>query len=987
MDAFSVVRVVDKLSKLIYQEANYLGGFRDAVEWLNTELHRIQCFLKDAERKGRKGDERVKNWVREIRDVAYEIEDLIDIIGAASKRKNRRRSKRSFVGLASRYASAPFDYSSRHHLLCRIDRIKEKIVDISRSREIFGISNFGGTSDPHVDANFPTPLLASPDFEDDVHLVGFEEDKELLVRHLIDQQNQWRSFVSVVGMGGLGKTTLAKKVYHDPRVRRQFDVLCWVTVSRNYRGAEFLNCIIEKVMGRTREELLRMGREEFERKLDQQFQERRCLIVLDDVWLSSTCEDLKRLFPDHKNGSRVLLTTRSLDVARSADPSFAPHMPRFLDDDESWELLQKKAFPSRRGHERRCPGDLEEVGRKLAKNCHGLPLALVVLGSLLFKKGPFPATWNQVFESLDWEFMEDGNKCFDILALSYDDLPDDSFRSCFLYISSFPEGSEIFVSRLIELWNAEGFIRPRPKEAVEKTAKDYIDELSQRCMVQVVKRIAGHGPAKSIRIHDLLREWCISKARMEGFLHVVGGKEKNAAALDATACRRTALPDGLNGSGLYVPSPNLRALLAFNCKNLGNSKQLSFTSLCTLRVLYLEGSSGIMKLPEDIKNMVHLRYLGLKTRLVELPPSIGDLPYLEVLDARLSRIMQLPSRLWRIATLKKVYVGSVEQPVKISKLGSSQSLRVVEWVDIAGGWIERTENEISSACAAPSFRKLGITGIQQAHREALTRFLRKLRHLASLNLCFSDHDGEILIHVLRSLSDHHELRSLKLHGRYFLAIARRAWAFPPNLTKLVLHRFEFLQDPMEALEKLRHLEDLQILAPEVGHRLVAPDYKLMTCSAGGFPRLQHLQLYGLKVEEWRIEASAMRSLTSLTMISMVKLRKVPEGLQHIATLQELAFNDMSRDFYRRIKASEGEDWQFINHVPSVSIREGFMKIWLSDSFPSQQLKAFIFSRKAAKEFIMGGRSSNVPEQLQLELLASEDSPGVLDETDTVIEGR
>lgn len=957
MDASAVFRVVDKLSQLIYQEANYLGGFRDAVEWLNTELHRIQCFLKDAEPKGRKGDERVKNWVREIRDVAYEIEDLTDIIGAAS-RKNHRRSKRGFVGSASRYASAPFDYYSRHHLLCRIDRIKEKIVDISRSREIFGISNLGDSGDPHVDVNFPTPLLASPDFEDDVPLVGFEEDKELLVRHLIDPQNHWRSFIAVVGMGGLGKTTLAKKVFRDPRVRRQFDVLCWVTVSKSYRGAEFLNYIAEKVMGCTGEEL---GREEFKRKLDQQFQGRRCLIVLDDVWLSSTCEDLKRLFPDYGNGSRVLLTTRSLDVARSADPSFAPHMPRFLDDDESWELLQRKAFPSRRGHERRCSsGDLEEVGRKLAKKCHGLPLALVVLGSLLFKKGPFPATWNQVFESLDWEFMEDGKRCFDILELSYDDLPDDSYRSCFLYISSFPEGSEIFASRLIELWNAEGFIRPRPKEAVEKTAKDYIDELSQRCMVQVVKRIADHGPAKSIRIHDLLREWCISMARREGFLHVIGDKEKNTTTLDATSScsRRTALLDGLNGGGLYVPSPKLRALLAFNCKFFGNSKQLSFPSLCALRVLYLEGSSGIMKLPEDIKNMVHLRYLGLKARLVELPPSVGDLPYLEVLDARLSRIMQLPSRLWRIATLKKVYVGSVEQPVKVSELGNSQSLRVVEWVDIAGGWIERTENEISGA---PSFRKLGITGIQKVHRKALTKFLRKLRHLASLSLCFSDYDGEILIYVLRSLSDHHQLRSLKLHGRYFLAIVRRAWAFPPNLTKLVLNKFEFLQDPMEALEKLRHLVDLQILAPEVGHCLVA-DYKVMTCSAGGFPRLQHLQLYGLKVEEWTIEASAMRSLTSLTMISMANLRKVPEGLQHIATLQELAFNDMSKDFYRRIRAGEGEDWHFIDHVPSVSVREGCMKIWLSDSFPSQQLKAFIFSRRAAKEFIMGGRSSNVPEQ-------------------------
>ena len=254
--------------------------------------------------------------------------------------------------------------------------------------------------------------------------------------------------------------------------------------------------------------------------------QKRFSIVFDDVWETDTWEQINKMvkaFPDVANGSRVLLTTRKQDVANHVQMPTHVHHLKKLNEEKSWELFSSKALPSYN----RCSvcdvDEFEELGKKLAKKCNGLPLALAVFGGYL-SKNLNKETWIDIL--LSWPSTKDGQMMRDILARSYNDLPDHYLRSCFLYVGAFPEDYEISVPDLIELWMAECFIPHTPRHTLEEIARKYVTELAQRSLVQVVSRSRAHGWIERIRIHDILRDWCIEEAREDGFLDMI----------DKTAC-------------------------------------------------------------------------------------------------------------------------------------------------------------------------------------------------------------------------------------------------------------------------------------------------------------------------------------------------------------------------------------------------------------------------------------------------------------------
>ncbi|WOL15627.1 disease resistance protein [Canna indica] len=906
--AAAVVSTFTKFGDLIVQEANFLGGFPDGAAWLNRELQWIQSFLTDANSRRRKGDERTKTLTRQIRDVAYEIEDLTDIIRSMSHES--RYQRRCFLVPILRYALHPLECLSVHRVLVSIQRIEKKIRDISNSIQTYGVklaesSSSGGDVEENIGVY--------RHYEADEDVVGFDNDKKELLRRLLvaEEINQRRrSVISIVGMGGIGKTTLARKLFNDSEVKRHFQVLCWVTVSQSYSAADILKTIAKKIMvGIEKEQLRNMEYEEVREELAKHLAGKRYLIVLDDVWETRAWARMKDAFPHcSQNGSRVVLTSRNIDVARSADPLSVPYELPLLDEEDSWKLLRKKAFPSPKGIEPSCPKQLEDIGRRLAKKCGGLALALVMLGGLVFKKGPSVAAWMELVESIDWEAAkEHETTCFDILALSYDDLPSHNLRSCFLYLASFPEDSEISVSILINLWIAEGFVEQKHNRILEQTARTYLDELVQRCMVQVTKKSIVHGWVNRVGIHDVLREWCIAEARREEFLYVSNKLENNdSPCVDGMSFRRVALLDKMDDQ-LHVHFPKLRTLMAFGGGvDIANRTRITmyFSHLHLLRVLDLEGVRQVREIPKDIKNMIHLRYLGLRdTDFKIIPSSIGELQYLQTLDSRRSAIEQLPRTFWKIPTLRNVYGGREFTPIiRTSRIPNCKALHVVKWIE-AGEWI--------ATCNATNFHKLAIAEILEVHRNALSQFLKSQYKLVSLGLhIFEDNGTRIVTDIIESFSSHHDqLRSLRLiSGKYKTVIGHlpRICEFLPNLTKLVFVEFKFLEDPMEQLERLRNLLHLRISASsDVG------TFKIMTCTAGGFPNLQSFEFWGSDVEEWKVEIFAMPKLTNLSINYMDMLRNIPDGLLHITSLSELIFICMPSEFVDRIREGDGVRWNII----------------------------------------------------------------------------
>ncbi|XP_052876670.1 disease resistance protein RPP8-like isoform X1 [Gossypium arboreum] len=254
------------------------------------------------------------------------------------------------------------------------------------------------------------------------------------------------------------------------------------------------------------------------KRLSNVLKEKQYLIVFDDIWRSEDWDILKPAFPRGKKGSKFLFTTRNKNVALVADPCNSPIELPFLTDDESWKLFRSKVFPRNKIGSHACLEEFEKFGRQMVKKCGGLPLAIVVLGGLLATKHSL-VQWEMVHRNIfnghlrGFQHDHQYHAVHGILALSYYDLPY-HLKPCFLYLSHYPEDWEISKKELIQLWIAEGFIPPSLESSeilMEDIGEQFLEELINRSLVQVVKRDYTGINVKTCRMHDLLRDLCIEK--------------------------------------------------------------------------------------------------------------------------------------------------------------------------------------------------------------------------------------------------------------------------------------------------------------------------------------------------------------------------------------------------------------------------------------------------------------------------------------------
>ncbi|XP_011087308.1 putative late blight resistance protein homolog R1A-10 isoform X1 [Sesamum indicum] len=422
-------------------------------------------------------------------------------------------------------------------------------------------------------------------------LVGLDED----LMHLRDRLTGFSSnldIISIVGMGGIGKTTLARNLYNDRLIEERFDTRAWVVVSQDYSVQELLMVLVNSTR-RDGGEVDKKIVEELKVSLHKNLKGRRYLIVMDDVWDTKAWDEVKRFFPDDNNSSRIILTTRQSEVAMYANPRSDIHRMNLLSVEPSWDLLRKTVF----GQED-CPYAMKKIGRKIAKNCRGLPLAIIVIGGLL-SRDITEENWKRIAQDVKSSIAKnDGDQFMEILSLSYDFLPR-HLKACFLYMGVFPEDYEIFVSQLIKQWVAEGFIRPLHDESLEGLAKDYLSDLINRSLIEVRRR-KHNGEVKTFIIHDMLRELCLKKAQDEKFLQIVNSYS-HVFTQGGNNHRRAILKDS-------VVLENLQTLS--EVKNFRCSKEVLeiMPNLKKLGILYVHDSSTEWSTYE-FNNFVHLHKL------------------------------------------------------------------------------------------------------------------------------------------------------------------------------------------------------------------------------------------------------------------------------------------------------------------------------------------------------------------------------------------
>ncbi|KAL5569451.1 hypothetical protein UlMin_026026 [Ulmus minor] len=928
-----ISQVVEKLGDLLANEAKSLRSVRDDVEYLKSELKFMNGFLKDADRR-QKQEGLVRDWIAEVRDVACEIEDAIEIyvseVDSAFIKVIRRRKLQA--------------------LRARISSIKNKLQSLRERRLTYQIqlnAEEGTSSMRNLRKSYP---------EEEEDVVSMKDVVMTLKAQLLKEEDQLR-VVSIVGMGGLGKTTLAKKVYSDIGVKRHFDMYAWVCISQQYVVKEVLIEILLQVGferknlggGKSKKEFLteksnerellkRFEEQELIGLIEDELKEKKYLVVLDDIWNIEAWHRIKKVFPEGRGGSKLLFTTRNTELAASVGPFVPPIEPPLLTEEESWELLQRKAFSGQVFGNNGSRSEFEKLGKEMVRKCGGLPLAVVVLGGLLSTKTAL-GEWKKVHKDVSFQLNKlkspQQYAVEEILDLSYQELPF-FLKPCFLYLSCFPEDSEISKKRLIRLWIAEGFV-PRPTRGgiegtlMEEVAEHYLGELINRSMVQVARRdLTGDG-VKTCRFHDLMRDFCISKARNENFFEIMAPHKTSIVAAGSssvqysstTHSRRIAFhfDDGLGSHAPWMEkvNTNLRSLICFGI-NIFPTLSLKNGNLKLLRVLELVFDRfRRVKVPKEIGNLIHLRYLKFRgAHISKLPNSVGNLRYLHTLDLRdgynfirisgnsISKLVHL-----RHLLLPDWYYSIFwenRSSLRFEKLSNLETLKTVH-----------AENLIRCD-AVVKLTNLRDLGVRFKSAEEVSLILHslgsKLAHLRSLRLILS-----VEFPSLDILFDCAALYKLHLGGR----LSQQHSSFlPKSLVKLELQHSLLNQDIVVVLEKMENLRILQYAYDGYNYHWGLSRGAIMSkmvFSAHGFPKLEILRLVGLgDLEEWEVGEDAMANLMRLDISYIPKLKMIPDGMKYVTNLQELNISQMSRKFEGRLRVIdgvEGEDFHKVQHIPSI----------------------------------------------------------------------
>ncbi|CAI9108504.1 OLC1v1008103C1 [Oldenlandia corymbosa var. corymbosa] len=687
------------------------------------------------------------------------------------------------------------------------------------------------------------------------------KDESMKITEKLNLRTKQLQIVSIVGMAGLGKTTIAKKVYHDPSTTYNFERRAWCCVSQSYNLREMFLDILTDVTGvDARQSDYESTDDDLALKLRRSLRQLRYLIVLDDIWNMEAWECLKPSFPDDKKGSRIIFTSRIQNLVWQAELiNCSVHSLRSLSDRESWELFHRKLC-----HYHGSPLDEEQskLGKSIVKNCKGLPLSVVLVAGIL--AGQDIESWKQIECSTSSKFVSEG--CMDVLELSYNHLPN-HLKPCLLYVGGFPEDTVIKAQKLMSLWIAEGLVPRSDNKSISlyKVAEDYLSDLSSRSLVIPEKR-SFNGSIKVCRVHDLIHDLCLVKSRKDNFLQPVQDNDIISVSHSALnplnyesyyrLCISAEWTKFINAKPAGPLARSLVALRGDEKWKIVSCASDIFHTFRLLNVLDLECVKIDGPFPKEVTLMVNLRYLAIYCVASELPSSIANLWNLEIL-------ILLKGSSDGLFSLPRTFVGM-------------KSLRYISipWVLLSDGLEDHEHSQLEHL---EMFSMLYAKTANQ-----LKFFLRRLPRLRKLkcDLFFFFEDDQFL-----GLSRLTQLESLDVKGPGSLSDSKK-WDhfpvldFPGSLRKLSLQRFLLPWSAMSTIGQLPNLEVLKLNNEAFsGGRWDVED--------GAFLKLKYLQLNTLDFEEWTVQDDPFPCLEQLIVKRCPRLHGIPPDLGNITTLKKI----------------------------------------------------------------------------------------------------
>ncbi|XP_048546577.1 disease resistance protein RGA5-like [Triticum urartu] len=857
-----------KLAKLMGDEYIKRKEVRKQASFLKKELSTINAVLEQLELMDELAPA-LKNWRDDVREISYDMENCIDDF---MRQFGGEDAEASFVGEAAELHKRLCEL---HRIANQMEELRTLVVEANARRESYKIDDckpsFVGV-DPRLSAVY----------QEATSLVGIDGPRGEVANWLMDTQKKLK-VVSVVGFGGLGKTTLSKQVYD--KIRGHFKSVAFISVSQKPDMRVLLNRLQLKLGISVSSH--DCGFEDIIEELRKYLADKRYLIVLDDLWDQSAWNTISLAFPENGNGSRIIVTTRVEDVASVAchNDHKCIYTMKPLNEQNSRMLFSNRVF----GSEVVCPPYLKDVAAEILKKCGGLPLAIITIASLLATQVRSRKHWESIRKSLGAQSATNPSlkEMNNILNLSYTHLPL-HLRACFLYLGMYPEDHIIWRDHLVRQWIAEGFVSSLHGSDLEDIGRSYFNELVNRSMIQPSK--TEYGEVLSCTVHDMMLDLILIKCVEDNFLSVAYNSEDMARLMHGCKynVRRLSLSSMAIGGATYeydmaiaARLPQVRSFILFE------NPIPPFLWFKYLRVLIIVRGKDIVDLTA-ISQLFQLRCVMVRVDgKIELPTELGKLVYLETLDIQKCRLVKsIPSDIVHLPRLS--YLGlpnCTDLPEGIENMKSLRTLQEFDLEKISLKYIMDL-SELTNLREL-SVRKEFSLGTQKV--DALAFSIGKLRNLECLRIFGCHLESENL-----------QVGSLSNPFQHMERLCMRTWWFcrvPKWMDGLHCLRVLELQVEETSTEEIHLLGELPSLVYlNFGAGKIPAERAIL--GTGLFLVLEYFYCSSRKdiTAYLGFEAGAMPNLRILCLSVVHWGGTIPVGMEHLLHLEEIrldgAFHDV-----------------------------------------------------------------------------------------------